>query len=138
MAGVLGVGEDITKWNNEQKSIARNKITQYKEIREIVQGGNAYRIISPYNENRSVLQYTSRDKKESVIFYYQLSEYPKNVIPETQRTTLVKLKGLLPSTKYRIEEIDHVYTGEYLMSVGITFPLRGTYKSQIYKLRSID
>jgi alpha-galactosidase len=138
MAGVLGVGEDITKWNNEQKSIARNKIAQYKEIRETVHKGNLYRIVSPYDEDRSILQYVSRDKKTSTVFYYLLGEYPKNAVPETQKTTLVKLKGLLPNAKYKIDGLEAVHTGEYLMKVGVTFPLRGTYKSRIYTLKSLD
>lgn len=138
MAGVLGVGEDITKWNDEQKAIARNKIAQYKKIRETVQKGNIYRIISPYEEDRSVLEYISYDKKTAVVFCYHLGEYPKNAVPETQRTTLVKLKGLLPGAKYKIDGFESVYTGEYLMNIGISFPLRGIYRSQIYTLNSAD
>ncbi|MDR2038953.1 MAG: alpha-galactosidase [Bacteroidales bacterium] len=137
MAGILGVGEDITKWNDEQKTVARNKIAQYKEIRETVQKGDVYRIVSPYHENRSILQYVSRDKKTATVFCYHLAEYPKNAVPETEKTTLVKLKGLLPDAKYTIEGIKSPYTGKYLMDVGITFPLRGTYKSQIYKIISL-
>lgn len=138
MAGVLGVGEDITKWNDEQKTIAKTKIAQYKEIRETVQKGDVYRIISPYDENRSILQYVSGDKKTATVFYYRLAEYPKNSIPETQQSTLVKLKGLLPDIKYAIEGIEQTYTGKYLMEVGITFPLRGVYKSKIYTIKSVD
>ena len=134
MAGVLGVGYDITKWDDQQKKIATEKIAQYKTIRETVQKGDVYRIVSPHEENRSILQYTEKNQRKAVIFIYQMAEYPANSTNETQRSPLVKLRGLLPDMRYQIEGIREVYSGKYLMEVGIEFPLRGAYKSRIYTL----
>jgi alpha-galactosidase len=135
MAGVLGIGNDITKWNDEQKETARKKVALYKEIRETVQQGDVYRILSPYETNRSVLQYVSKDKKNVVVFNYNLAEYPNNAIPETYRSSLVKLRGLLPDEKYKIDGFNDAYSGAYLMEVGIQFPLKGAFKSKIYTLK---
>lgn len=33
MSGVMGVGNNITKWTNEEKVLATEKIKKYKEIR---------------------------------------------------------------------------------------------------------
>ena len=138
MSGVLGVGYDITQWNDQQKKIVSEKIAQYKSIRETVQKGDVYRIISPYEENRSVLQYVSKSKRNTVIFVYNLAEYPINQIKETQRTPLVKLRGLLPDTHYRIDGINENYSGQYLMEVGIDIPLQGAYKSNIYTMQAVE
>jgi alpha-galactosidase len=138
MAGVLGVGYDLTKWDDRQKKIATEKIAQYKAFREIIQKGDLYRIASPYEENKSILQYTSRDKKTAVVFKYHLAEYPDNLIPQTQRTPLVKLRGLLPDKKYRIEGFKNTVTGQFLMDTGIDLPLAGAYKSKIFIIKSID
>ena len=138
MAGVLGVGYDITKWDDRQKKIAMDKIAQYKAIRETVQKGNVYRIVSPHEENRSILQYTDKNQKKAVVFVYQMAEYPANSTNETQRSPLVKLRGLAPDMRYQIEGIREFYSGKYLMEAGIEFPLRGGYKSRIFVVRAVE
>ena len=137
MAGVLGVGYDITKWDEQQKKIAKEKITKYKEIRETVQKGDVYRIVSPFEENRSVLQYVDKGKKNAVIFVYNLAEYPANQTRDTQQSPLVKLRGLLPDVRYSIEGMRGNFSGQYLMEIGINLPLRGAYKSGIYVVRDV-
>lgn len=138
MAGVLGVGYDITQWDERQKKIATEKIAQYKAIREIVQKGDLYRIISPYEENRSVLQYVDEHKRKAVIFVYNMAEYPTNQTEENRRSQLVKLRGLLPDVHYNIEGINGNFSGQYLMDVGVTIPLRGGYKSGIYSVEAVE
>ena len=138
MAGVLGVGYDITKWDNEQKKIATDKIAQYKAIRETVHQGDVYRIVSPYEGNRSILQYTDKNKKRAVVFVYHMAVYPINTIDETQRTPLVKLRGLLPETNYRIEGINNTFSGKYLMEAGVEFPVRGAYQSRVFAVNAVE
>lgn len=137
MAGVLGVGYDITKWDTNQKEVAKKKIAQYKQIRETVQKGNLYKLISPYESNRSILQYTSKDRNEAVVFVYNMAEYPNNSVVETQQTPRIKLRGLSSDTQYQIEGIKENYSGNYLMEEGISFPLRGALKSKIYMIKAM-
>ena len=134
MAGVLGVGYDITKWDDRQKKIATDKILQYKIIRETVQKGTVYRIISPYEGNRSILQYTDKNQRKAVVFVYQMAENPSNTINETQIAPMVKLRGLLPEAHYQVEGMNGIFSGKYLMETGIEFPLSGVYKSRIFTL----
>jgi alpha-galactosidase len=138
MAGVLGVSCDITKWDEAQKNIAKEKISFYKKIRETIHKGDLYRIVSPYDENRSILQYTGKDKKSAVVFVYNMAEYPINSIDETQRSPLVKLRGLLPDATYQIAGIKSNYSGQYLMNVGIDFPLKGACKSKIFEVKTVE
>ena len=135
MTGVLGVGNDIAKWNGEQKNTARKKIALYKEIRETTHRGDLFRLVSPYEANRSILQYVSKDRKNAVIFQYRLAEYPDNALPETRRSPLVKLRGLSPDAQYGIEGFKQTYSGAYLMKTGIELPLRGAFKSRIYTVQ---
>ncbi|WP_029905070.1 alpha-galactosidase [Prevotella sp. 10(H)] len=137
MAGVLGVGYDITKWNDAQKQVAKKKIEQYKEIREVIHKGKTYRIVSPFDENRSILQYVSVNQKEVVVFVYNLGEYPRQSVEENRRSKLTKLKGLLPDATYKIEDMNSTYTGKYLMEVGIYFPVGGAYNSHIYSIKAL-
>ncbi len=39
---------------------------------------------------------------------------------------------------YRFDKINGDYSGKYLMEVGIRFPLKGAFKSDIYTIESID
>ncbi|MDR0712754.1 MAG: GH36 C-terminal domain-containing protein, partial [Bacteroidales bacterium] len=68
---------------------------------------------------------------------YRLAEYPDNAIAETQRSPLVKLRGLLPDIQYRIEGYDKPYSGAYLMEIGIRLPLKGAFKSRIYTMKPL-
>lgn len=134
MCGVLGLGGNIAAWNDDQKKIARQKIELYKEIRETVQFGRQYRLLSPYEGNRSILQFVDKGQTESVVFIYNLAEYPRNALSDTSRPTQVKLLGLDPQKNYRIEGLKGGFSGDYLMNVGFDFPLRGTYKSGIFRI----
>lgn len=134
MAGILGIGNDITQWSEKEKAVAKAKIKEYKEIRPLVQFGTHYRLVSPYETDKSVLQYVSPDKRKAVVFVYNLAEYPNNALPDTRRTQAVCLQGLQPEATYAIEGIPGVYTGKALMETGIVFPLRGAFKSHIYKI----
>lgn len=134
MCGVLGIGYDITKWTEKEKAVAREKIALYKEIRATVHQGDHYRLVSPYENNRSVLQFVNRQKSESVVFVYNLAEYPDNAIRETQRSQKVKLRGLESEVSYRIEGIEGDYTGRELMDIGIEWPVYEAFKSRIFKI----
>ncbi|SHJ16572.1 alpha-galactosidase [Tangfeifania diversioriginum] len=134
MCGVLGIGYDITKWTEEEKAIAKEKIFSYKEIRETVQFGDHYRLISPYENNSSVLQYVNKDKSESIVFVYNLAEYPNNAISETKRSKEIQLRGLQADALYKIEGLETPFTGQLLMDKGIVFPVAGAFKSKIFKL----
>ncbi|WP_308587614.1 alpha-galactosidase [uncultured Parabacteroides sp.] len=134
MCGVLGVGYDITKWDDKEKAVAREKIARYKEIRETVHKGDHYRLVSPYENNRSVLQFVNTPKSESIVFVYNLAEYPNNALLETKRPKSVKLRGLQPDASYQIEGVEGVYKGSQLMNIGIEFPLYGAFKSRIFKI----
>jgi alpha-galactosidase len=134
MSGVLGVGYDITKWTEEEKAIAKEKISSYKEIRETIQFGKHFRLISPYENNKSVIQYVNKEKSESVVFVYNLAEYPNNFIPETKRSNIIQLRGLQAGALYKIENIETTFTGKFLMDNGIEFPVSGAFKSKIFKI----
>ena len=81
--------------------MAREKIARYKEIRETVHNGDLYRLVSPYENNRSVLQFVNKAKTEAVVFVYNLAEYPDNAILQTKRSKLIKLRGF--SRKFLIK-----------------------------------
>jgi len=137
MAGVLGIGNDIRKWTPAERDIARGKIALYKSIRPIVQQGQLYQLVSPYQHNRCALQYNSIDGEKSVLFCYNMAEYLPGSEPIDRDTKVLRLQSLDPDKKYMVKRAADdkdkgtVYTGEFLMNIGLAWPVKGAYKSQI-------
>ncbi len=134
MSGVLGVGHDITKWNQAEIVLAAGKIAQYKEIRDVVHNGDLYRLSSPFESNRSVLQYVNKARSKAVIFCYKLEDHLKGSSTYPYKNNSIKLKGLKNDVTYVVEGTDQKYLGSDLMEQGLVFPLEKSYSSKIIKL----
>ena len=141
MAGILGIGADITQWTSAEKETARKKIALYKKIRPIVQHGDYYSIISPFETDRSAIQYVAPDKKESVIFCYNLADYLQESQYANRRASGIKLKGLNPNDRYVVtnattQENIGLYEGVFLMNIGLPWIVEKPFSSQIIKIET--
>lgn len=152
MSGVLGIGYDIRKWNAAEKETATKKIALYKQIRQVVQQGDCYRLVSPFEHNRSALQYNNKNNDSAVLFCYNLGLYVSSGYVKSaplkggqfndRGSSTLKLKGLNTDKKYRITKTGDpndngtVYSGGFLMDVGINWPLKTSFESGIYILKS--
>ncbi len=135
MSGVLGVGNDITKWSEQEIALATHKIDKYKEIRNTVQNGDLYRLISPFDSDKSVLQYVNKNKSETVVFCYQLEQRLKGSSTFPYRTEIIRLNGLKDNVYYTLEGTNQKNLGSTLMEHGIVFPLDKAYSSTILILK---
>lgn len=137
MSGVLGIGYDIRKWTPEEKAIAKAKIDLYKKIRPIVQQGITHRLINPFYTNRCALQYVAPDAKSSVVFCYNMAKYLPGSQIADRGTKVLKLQGLHPERQYCVNEAtgeksnEKNYSGDFLMNIGIPWPVNESFKSQI-------
>jgi alpha-galactosidase len=136
MAGVLAVGDDLRKWTPEDMTIAAKKIAEYKVIRPLIQQGKVYHLVSPFEENRSALQYQDGSTK-SVVICYNMAEYLPGSQFGSRSANTLKLKGLKADESYSVQNIEDrdkpgtTYKGDYLMNVGIAWPVKGANKGQI-------
>ncbi|MBC8156464.1 MAG: alpha-galactosidase, partial [Bacteroidetes bacterium] len=135
MSGVLGVGNDLSKWTATEIAIAKDKITRYKQIQSLVQRGTVYRLVSPYDEQRSALLYTAADSTTAVLFCYNLGGYSNNSPSAVQSAKQLIMKGLHPDKLYQIGPKKEVYRGDYLMQIGIGWPASGGIKSMILDIK---
>lgn len=144
MSGVLGIGTDITKWTNAEKALAKRKVEQYKLIRPLVQNGTLYRLVSPLKSNKCALQYVA-ENTSSVVFCYNMAEYISGNMLDNPSNVL-KLEGLKPDQSYQIEimglpkskQSTTTYKGNFLMEIGIDWPVKGANKSQILSVKPVD
>ncbi|GEP66159.1 alpha-galactosidase [Clostridium beijerinckii] len=132
MSGNFGYELDITKLTEAEKEAIKNQVELYKQIRETVQFGDTYRLISPFESNEVAWMNISKDKKEIVISY--IKQYAE---PNKWNKPL-KLTALENDAKYQIIDEEIVFGGDELMNIGLVIPeLKGDYAAKQWILRKI-
>lgn len=127
MAGVLGIGGDLTEWTEGEADLARGLIAQYKQVRHVVQHGLQYRLGEP-GLSASAVQYVTADRRESVVLVYQeAQQYDSQPRP-------IRLRSLDPDATYLLDSSP--VSGAVLMGHGLTPTLTGDYASQLIHLRT--
>lgn len=116
--GTFGLELDPTKLNEEEKNIIREQIAEYHKNYELVNRGDLYRLISPFeNPYRAVWQFVLPDKSRSTVTVVTIRE-------ECHQNLTIKLRGLDPKAYYTIEETGETLSGALLMNAGIVFTER--------------
>ena len=140
MSGRLGIELQPANMTPEEREQTKRAISDYKRIRDIVQLGNLYRLVSPYEENLSSFLYTNDSKDRVVLFAHRVKYLYNMVIPR------VRLAGLDASKNYRIKEVNEkinekpcyldgkVVSGRLLMEAGLNIPLEKDYASRVFEL----
>src|SRR6202522_1495804 len=101
MQGSLGIGANLNSWKPEDFATARKMVAQYKDVREIVQRGSLYRLISPQKgSEQSVTESVSEDQRHAVAFAFLHSSQMLYPFPT------IYLRGLKTDAMYRIEGLD--------------------------------
>ena len=128
MSGRLGMEIQPKNMTDEEKALCRKAISEYKEIRPVVQFGDLYRLVSPYdNQGLSSIMYVSEAKNMAVFYWWKLANFYNVHLPR------VKMAGLDENKMYKIKELDVIdnkpldcegksYSGKYLMEHGLEMP----------------
>ncbi len=113
MAGQFGYELDPAKMTDEEIATAQEQIAFYKKYRHIVQQGDMYRLVSPYDEPFAAWQFISPDANTAMLYTFVITGKPY------QPPKRVKLQALDADAIY-VEELSGVeYTGAQLMQVGV-------------------
>ncbi|MBE9666127.1 alpha-galactosidase [Mucilaginibacter boryungensis] len=143
MSGVLGIGNDIRKWTPTEKEVAKSKIALYKKIRPVVQQGVLYPLVSPFEHNRCALQYNAVDGKTAVLFCYNMAVYLRGSQETDRGSNILKLEGLWPDKEYLVKSAADandkgtVYKGDFLMNIGIAWPVKNAFESLILTIDQV-
>ncbi len=128
MSGRLGMEIQPKDMTSGEKALCREAIAQYKSIRPVVQMGDLYRLLSPYDkQGLASLMYVSPDKTQAVFFWWKMEHFVNQHLP------VVKMAGLDAGKRYRVHELNRidtvplafegqVFTGAYLMANGLDIP----------------
>ena len=126
MMGKMGYDIRVNNFTPQEIQFSNEAVKTYKRISDVIWKGDLYRLVSPYDEPRAVLMYVSEDKSKAIVFNYNTTTRRKDIFSR------VRLQGLEADKKYRLKEInlfpgtksaqpdnDKVFTGEYLMNIGL-------------------
>lgn len=146
MSGRLGMEMQPEDMTEADKEFTQRVIQAYKGIRPIVQFGDLYRLISPY-ENKGVasLMYVAPEKDRAVFYAYKMNHFINMTIPN------VKMNGLDPQKKYQLIDLtplsknkpcslhNKIISGKILMEKGIALQtlLKNEYSSIALELQEV-
>lgn len=140
MQGSLGVGANLNQWTPEDFAQAKSLIAAYKQVRETVQHGLLYRLVSPRDgSNLSATESVSLDRSQAVAFVFEHSAQLKYPAPP------VMLEGLDAEARYSVKPIwgkptadaPAVASGAYWMSHGIQAQLTGDYDAAAFEFERV-
>ncbi len=121
MTGNFGYELDLSAFTEEERALSKEQIAAYKRYRELIQFGEHYRLVSPFEGNAASWMIVSQDQTEAILlFAHILAE------PNVSRLR-VRLKGLDELADYRLQSlgdlpVDGVFGGDELMQAGLLLP----------------
>lgn len=156
MMGALGVGSNIEEWSSDEKVEARELISMYKGIRDLVASGDQYRLGSATfgmgatdrggrPGDWSATHFVSQDKMESVLFIAGRGTQYADMTP------VFHVEGLKPEKLYRLRALDvnsaspsrvglerygDVKSGAAWRELGIQLWLQGDYPSAVIQFEA--
>ncbi len=122
----LGFDIGLHELTAEELEFCQQAVANWKRLQPAVMDGDQYRLVSPYDSNHAAVEYVDKSKNMAVLFAYDLA-------PRFQeKLSAVKLQGLDPNKKYLVKEINlmpgteakfaqngKIFSGDYLMKVGL-------------------
>jgi alpha-galactosidase len=143
MMGKMGFDIVVSKLNEKDFQFCRQAINIYNTIKQTIWQGDLYRLSDPYTNNIASLMYVDDNKNSAIMFNYLVNNRygASSALP-------VKLKGLDEKKMYKVSEInlypgtksslqsDKIYTGDFLMQIGINPAVREGRNSVVLKIET--
>ena len=122
----LGFDIGLKDLTAEELDYCQQAVANWKRLQPAIMDGDQYRLVSPYETSHMAVNYVTKDQNKAVLFAY-------DVHPRFQEKLMrVKLQGLDAQKNYKVEEINlmpgtestfkangKVFSGDYLMKVGL-------------------
>lgn len=137
----LGFDIDLKGLSPADYQFAKAATVRYQTLKPLILQGTQYRLLSPYESNHMAVDYVAPDFRKAVLFVYDL--HPRFREPLGK----VRLQGLDANKMYRIEEINRmpdrestmechekVYSGDYLMKIGLNVLTAQQGSSHVFEL----
>ena len=103
MSGRLGFELHPKDMKPEEVAFAKRCVADYRRLRDVVQQGDLYRLVSPYEASYASLMHVSADRSRALVFVWGLNRGPNREYPAR-----VRLAGLDPARRYAVKEINRL------------------------------
>ena len=122
----LGFDIGLKDLTAEELEYCQQAVENWKRFQPAVMDGDQYRLVSPYETNHAAVEYVDKSKNSAIIFAYNLStRFQEKLLPvklrglDPDKNYLVKEINLMPGTESTFTQNNKVFTGDYLMKVGL-------------------
>ena len=129
MSGTFGFELDLRNATAEEKAVIAGQTAFFKAHYDLIQTGDYFRLTEPGRETRfTAWAYVSEDRREALV---SIVTGAAQAAPPFQ---ILRLRGLDPSLRYKVNGSEVLYAGDALMQAGYPLPmLLGDYQSlQLY------
>ena len=140
----MGFDIGLKEMSEDELTFCKQAVATYKDLKPVILNGDFYRLVSPYEGNHTAVMTVDAQKSQSVLYTYNIHpRFSEDLYP-------IRLQGLDPNKQYRIEEINlmpgkssgfaengQVYSGDYLMKVGLRLFTTEDLSSHIFKLTAM-
>jgi len=137
----LGMDLQPSTMTEDEKAFCKIALKNYNEIKDVVQFGDLYRLLSPFESNRVAIMYVLEDQSRAVVYSYLVR---KEIRGNSQ---IIYLKGLDPKKQYKLRELNKVpgrwsrfddlegksFSGNFLMNHGVAFYMNDEYESLVFE-----
>lgn len=111
--GTYGYEMNPNKLTEEEIAELEKTAGAYREYHaEVIENGTLYHISSPFDSRYLCMQSVSKDQTKSAFLFMTKAKI-------LQENRFFQLRGLLKEAKYKSSYDDLIYTGEYLMKIGL-------------------
>ncbi|MBX9420894.1 alpha-galactosidase [Streptomyces lateritius] len=134
MAGVLGIGGDLSRWTEADLTEAGRLVQVYKDIRPVVQQGTQFRLLAPGDGPLTAVQYLDASGERAVVLVWR----PRTAFGPSHPP--LRLRGLEQEGRYRDEDTGREWSGATLTGFGLPLPSLppGDCASALVRLRRVD
>ncbi|MBT1689272.1 alpha-galactosidase [Fulvivirgaceae bacterium PWU37] len=144
MMGKLGFDIVVDELEAQELAFCQQALRHYNDVKQVIWQGDQYRLADPRQGSFASLVYVDPARATGVMFNYLVNNRYGEGTPYP-----VKLKGLDPAARYTVREInllpgtssplrsDAVYSGDFLMKVGINPQLSTSRTSVVLQLSKV-
>lgn len=122
----LGFDIKLNDMNQDDHLYCNQAVKNYNRLKSVILEGDLYRLVSPYGGNHTASMYVGKDRKSAVVFAFDIHpRYAEKTLPvrlqglDSNRMYRVKETNLMPGKDSSLKGNNQVFSGEYLMNVGL-------------------
>ena len=132
MSANFGLMLNLARETEEDLAKVASYIEWYKNHRQLIQFGNFYRLLNPYETNYGSWMFIDEKQEQGIVMFFEI------LAQASKPWVRLKLTGLDETAFYEIE--DRIYSGDELMKFGLYLntELSGDFQSKTLLFRKIS